>query len=147
MLQHQRQIRPANQDDVPALAALMGELGYPTTEQEMEQRFSSIANDAAYRTFVVASGSEVLGMAGAMKGFAFEQNGCYVRLTALVTKQTDRGNGIGTMLVQAVEEWAVAINASALLLNCGNRDERAAAHQFYPKLGFAAKSTGYVKRL
>jgi GNAT superfamily N-acetyltransferase len=146
MLQH-RQIRPANQEDVPALAVLMGELGYPTTEQEMRQRFSSIANDLAYRTFIAASGSEVLGMAGAMKGFAFEQNGCYVRLTALVTRQTDRGKGIGKMLVHAVEEWAIASNASAIFLNCGNRDERVAAHQFYLKLGFAAKSTGYVKRL
>jgi GNAT superfamily N-acetyltransferase len=86
-------------------------------------------------------------MAGAVRGWFFEQNGCYVRLVALVTKEGYRKQGIGSALTSAVEDWALNIGARAIVLNCGNRPERATAHSFYNKLGYTARSTGYSKTL
>ena len=140
-------IRPANKNDIAALAGLMTALGYPTTNEEMSTRFETIEREPGYRTFVAAVDEEVVGMAGACKSFYFEQNGCYVRLSALVTGEEHRNKGIGKALVAAVEDWARTINASSLILNCGNREERKAAHAFYVRNGFQPRSTGYAKRI
>jgi len=39
-------IRKATKKDINQLAVLMGELGYPTTAEEMEQRFNKINANA-----------------------------------------------------------------------------------------------------
>lgn len=107
----------------------MTELGYPTTVQEMKERYAAIAGDPAYKIFVAGYDGQVAGMAGVIRSYFFEQNGCYIRLAALVTKQIFREKGIGKMLVEAVEAWAKESSATALVLNGGNRAERAAAHR------------------
>lgn len=140
-------IRPANGDDARALAALMTELGYPTTEEDMRERFRTIEREAHYKTFIADYRGEVVGMAGALQSYYFELNGSYVRLVALVTKETYRNKGVGKALVEAVEQWASEIGANAIVLNCGNREERKTAHIFYQRIGFEAKSTGYMKRI
>jgi GNAT superfamily N-acetyltransferase len=140
-------IRPASGGDAAPLAALMTELGYPTTEEDMRERFRVIGEEPHYRTFIAEYRGEVVGMAGALKSYYFELNGSYVRLGALVTKSGHRNKGVGSALVEAVEQWAGAIGANAIVLNCGNREERKAAHIFYQRIGFEAKSTGYMKRI
>lgn len=140
-------IRPANGDDAAPLAALMTELGYLTTEEDMRERFRTIEREAHYKTFIAEYRGEVVGMAGALKSYYFELNGSYVRLAALVTKEAYRSQGVGKALVEAAEQWAREIGANAIVLNCGNRAERTAAHIFYQRRGFEAKSTGYMKRI
>ncbi|MGQ3480701.1 hypothetical protein [Paenibacillus sp. TY11] len=45
-------IRASRQEDIPALAYLMEELGYPTSVEEMKQRYDRIASDPNYHTLV-----------------------------------------------------------------------------------------------
>ena len=110
-------------------------------------RYSSISSHPDYKTFVACSGRIVTGMAGAMQSFFYEQNGIYVRVLALVTVPSFRYQGIGNALLEVVEKWASGIGAKSVLLNCGNREERQAAHDFYQKRGYVIKSSGYLKRL
>lgn len=140
-------IRQVREDDVAPLAGLMTELGYPTTESDMRERLRVLEREPHYILFIADWGGAVVGMAGATRSFYFEQNGSYVRLAALVAKETHRNMGVGKALVKAVELWAKQIGANAIVLNCGNREERQAAHIFYQRLGFEAKSTGYLKRI
>lgn len=140
-------IRQANKDDIAPLAALMTELGYATTAADMRERFRTIEQESLYKTFVADYRGEVVGMAGALKSYYFELNGSYVRLAALVTKESYRNKGVGRALVEAVERWARAMGCNAIVLNCGNREERRAAHIFYQRIGFEVKSTGYMKRV
>lgn len=84
---------------------------------------------------------------GLNKNYFWEQDGFYIRIQALVVGKTHRRLGIAQKLVEAVEKLAKEMGASAILLNCGNREEREAAHRFYPKIGFEAKSTGYIKKI
>ncbi len=86
-------------------------------------------------------------MAGATTGYFYEHDGGYVRILAFVVKADFRNQGIAKRLLQAVEDWAKQIKAATLVLNSGNRPEREAAHVFYIKQGFEAKSTGFVKKL
>lgn len=139
-----REFQPS---DLPEIAALMGELGYPTTPAEMTIRMGHIGSDPDYRTMVVVKEDEIVGMVGMMRCWFWEQNGFYVKIQALVVKSTTRRMGVGEYLVACAESWARSIGASTIFLNSGNKEERNAAHAFYPRMGFEHRSSGYVKQL
>jgi GNAT superfamily N-acetyltransferase len=140
-------VRPALLADAPALADLITELGYPTTADEMTIRLALILQHADYQTIVAEQSGALVGMVGMTRNLRWEYDGCFVRIIALVVSSSAREQGVGERLIQAAEIWAVDIGATELALNCGNRPERAAAHRFYPRMGFVASSTGYRKTL
>lgn len=140
-------IREAQPADIFALTELMNELGYDTTVHEMKIRFENIQNHNDYKTFIATNDTEILGMAGLSKNYSYEQNGIYVRVLALVTRSKLRQKGIGKKLMDVAENWAKEIGANKVLLNCGNREERAIAQQFYKKIGYEIRSSGFMKKL
>lgn len=140
-------IRAADRNDTNPLSVLMNTLGYTTAVEEMTERFSNILLQGNYQTFVASSGGKIIGMIGTSYHYFYEQNGIYVRITALVTLPTYRRMGVGQALLEEVESWTKKIGATCILLNCGNREERKAAHDFYSTRGFEKKSTGYIKKL
>jgi len=139
--------RDADTADLTSLTALMNELGYPTILEEMKGRFSEIANHPDYKTIVAILNNEVVGMAGLAKGIFYEKNGDYLRVVAFVVKQNCRGKGIGKALLTAAENLAKEQGITSVLINCGNRKERERAHRFYHDMGYAIKSSGFVKQL
>ncbi|MDR3697814.1 GNAT family N-acetyltransferase [Mucilaginibacter sp.] len=140
-------IRDANPGDLTALTLLMNELGYPTLFEEMKERFSKISANSDYKTIVAILNDEVVGMAGLAKGIFYEKNGHYPRVLAFVVKQNSRGKGIGKALLNTAESLAKELGITTVLINCGNREEREQAHKFYYKMGYAVKSSGFVKQL
>ena len=140
-------IREAELTDIPALTELMDELGYATSIDEMKSRFENIKNHKDYKTFIATDDTEILGMVGLSKNYSYEQNGIYVRVLAMVTRSKFRKNGIGKKLMDVAENWAREIGANKVLLNCGNREEREIAQLFYKKIGYQARSSGFVKKL
>jgi GNAT superfamily N-acetyltransferase len=147
MMQADVIIRKAGEEDGQALAELMNELGYPTTPADMQGRMEAIRQHPDYVTLLACTGDAVVGMLGASRHFYYERNGSYVRILALVTHTAYRKSGVAQSLLAAIESWARQGGAVSLILNCGNREERAVAHRFYAARGFKAKSTGYVKML
>ena len=140
-------IREAEAADIVALTELMNEVGYKTTPDEMKTRFAHIQTHKDYKTFIAADDTQILGMVGLSKNYSYEQNGIYVRVLALVTRSNFRQNGIGKKLMVVAENWAREIGADKVLLNCGNREERAIAQLFYKKIGYQIKSSGFIKKL
>jgi GNAT superfamily N-acetyltransferase len=140
-------IRDARIDDIEELTLLMTDLGYPATVAEMQERFKNIAAHPDYKTIIAVIDDEIVGMAGLLKGIYYEMNGMYLRILAFVVKQNARKLGIGKILISAAEDWAIEQNLNSVLINSGNRDERLAAHAFYKKMGYAIKSSGFVKKL
>ena len=147
MQDKQINIREAEMTDIFALTELMNELGYDTTIDEMKIRFTSIQNHEDYKTFIATSNTQVVGMVGMTKNYFYEQNGIYIRVVALVINYGFRQNGIGRKLMEASENWAREVGADTILLNCGNREERTIAQQFYQTLGYQIKSSGFIKKL
>lgn len=140
-------IREAEIKDIVALTDLMNELGYETTADEMKTRFTNIQNHPDHKTFVAVVNGQIAGMAGMTKNYSYEQNDIYIRVIALVVNHAFRKKGVGKVLMETSEAWAKEIGANAVLLNCGNREERTAARQFYQKIGYEIKSSGFVKKL
>jgi GNAT superfamily N-acetyltransferase len=140
-------IRQATAKDVPALAELMNELGYPTTVVEMQQRFELLQSHADYLTWVAVCNNQVAGMIGLIRNIYYEKNGLYIRVGALVVNKAFRKMGLGKRLLQKATDWAVESGITQIYLNSGNREERIDAHAFYKHLGYEPRSTGFVKTL
>lgn len=140
-------IRDACLEDIPAMASLLGELGYPTSDEDMRNRFTPIALHPDLRTFIADINGTPIGLLGLSRNWAYERNGIYVRVLVLVVSSACQGRGVGWTLMNRAEEWAREIGAVRMIVNCANREERVKAKAFYQHFGFELYSSGYVKNL
>jgi GNAT superfamily N-acetyltransferase len=140
-------IRDADLKDVSDMTDLINQLGYKTTIQEMTTRFEKIYAHSDYKTLVAVSSDRLAGLVGMTRSISYELNEPTVRILVLVVDKNSRKKGIASLLISQAEQWAEENGCIALLLNCGNREERKPAHLFYPKIGFELRSSGYRKNI
>jgi GNAT superfamily N-acetyltransferase len=138
-------VRVADVNDAAALAQLMCELGYETTESEMQMRLERIANDDRYRTFVAVHDGEVCGMIGTLTSLSYEHNDLGGRILALVTLRRMRRHGIGRALIATAEKDFAQRGIRRIALN--TRLAREDAHKFYEVLGYERNGWRFVKQL
>jgi ribosomal protein S18 acetylase RimI-like enzyme len=138
-------VRVAEVNDAAALAQLICELGYETTESEMQMRLERIANDDRYRTFVAVHDGEVCGMIGTLISLSYEHNDLGGRILALVTLRTMRRRGIGRALIVTAEKDFAQRGIRRIALN--TRLARKDAHKFYESLGYEQNGVRFTKDL
>jgi GNAT superfamily N-acetyltransferase len=138
-------IRTARQDDSPAIARLVTQLGYPTSEAEMDARLKALRNHPEYAVFVAESSGRTVGLVGAYLGIALEFSGTYGRLTGVVVDEEHRGSGVGKMLMERIEAWLKERGARMVTLTSGK--QRTEAHGFYRHLGYEETGLRFAKQL
>ena len=138
-------VRVAEVNDAAALAQLMCELGYETTESEMQMRLERIANDDRYRTFAAVHDGEVCGMIGTLTSLSYEHNDPSGRILALVILRTMRRYGIGRALIATAEKDFAQRGIRRVALN--TRFAREDAHKFYESLGYERNGFRFTKDL
>ena len=138
-------IRAAKLSDTPQLAALMCELGYETTSDEMKSRLKSILPNARYSTFVAKIRKELCGMIGTLTHMSHEHNDLSGKIVALVVSKNQRRSGVGRALIAAAEKDFVRRNVTRVTLT--TRFEREEAHRFYEELGYSRTGFRFAKSL
>jgi ribosomal protein S18 acetylase RimI-like enzyme len=138
-------IRPARLSDASHLAALMCELGYETTSDEMRARLKSIAKDARYSTFIAKIGPELCGMIGTLTHMSHEHNDLSGKIVALVVSEKHRRSGVGRALIAAAEKDFAKRSVTRVTLT--TRFERDEAHRFYEELGYGRTGLRFAKNL
>jgi ribosomal protein S18 acetylase RimI-like enzyme len=138
-------IRDAGAADATAVAELLVELGYPTNAAHVARRLERIEQDPSSRLFVATVGDRVAGLAGFHELPLVEHDEPSCQLTALIVGEADRGGGVGTELVRAVEREAASRGGVRVVVNTAHHRE--GAHAFYERLGFEATGLRFVKTL
>ena len=138
-------IRVAEPNDAAALAELMCELGYETTQSEMQMRMERIGADGCYRTFVAVFDGKVCGMIGTLTCPSYEHNDPGGRILALATLSAMRRRGIGRALVATAEKDFAEMGINRIALN--TQLAREDAHKFYESLGYQRNGWRFVKQL
>jgi ribosomal protein S18 acetylase RimI-like enzyme len=138
-------IRAAEMNDAAALAQLMCELGYETTESEMQMRLERIVTDERYRTFVAVREGKVCGMIGTLTYPSIEHNDLSGRISALVILRTMRRRGSGRALIAIAEKDFIERGVTRVALN--TKLSREDAHTFYESLGYERNGWRFVKQL
>jgi GNAT superfamily N-acetyltransferase len=137
-------IRAATPDDFEAIAALAGELGYPSTAEQIRARFAQLAPDA--NAILVADDGHVTGWIHIAMRFSIEVDPG-AQICGLVVAETHRGRGIGAKLVAAAEQWARERNMPRVRVQSNVIRER--THLFYERNGYESRKRQVVfeKRL
>jgi GNAT superfamily N-acetyltransferase len=135
-------VRPAEAADVDAIAFLCGQLGYPSTAEDIERRLAEAADGPRAAVLVAALRDDgVVGWVHVRALHLVTRDAC-AEIVGLVVDEARRGRGIGTRLMAAAEKWARNRGLSALRLRSNViRDE---AHAFYRRLGFASSKTSLL---
>jgi ribosomal protein S18 acetylase RimI-like enzyme len=129
--------------DSERVARLVTALGYPTSVAQMHKRLESILCDDDYATLVAHDGEDIVGFIGTRVGLLYESDGCYGQIMALAVIGEYQRQGIGRMLMQAAESVLIGREVSVLVVTSGN--QRADAHAFYEKNGYAWTGRRYKK--
>jgi GNAT superfamily N-acetyltransferase len=137
-------IRDARAADVPALAALVAELGYPTPEATMAVRLDAM-NRAGEKVLVAERAGDIVGLLTVHVTPVLHRPTAVGRLTALVVAERARGAGVGRSLVAAAEHLLAARGCA--LVEVTSNQRRTDAHAFYQRLGYDATSLRFKKDL
>ena len=133
-------IRPPLPGDAPALAALAGELGYPTSAESLLGRLASLhPTDAAVLVSTDADDVPTGWCHVEMHRTLVEPTSALI--VGLVIGEGHRSAGIGAELLAAAEAWARARGCRRLVV--ATRITRERAHRFYAREGYEVSKTSY----
>jgi len=137
-------IRLAKEGDVEALAELAGQLGYPSTSQQVLDRLRVLlARPDENAVFVADQDGQLLGWVHAHI-YRLLVDDPEVEIGGLIVDQTVRGQGIGEQLMQAAETWAKKMGCSSVYLR--SNTIRTPAHEFYKRIGYEIIKSQYAFR-
>jgi GNAT superfamily N-acetyltransferase len=138
-------LREARPEDAEAVAALLGELGYPSTADQASERIVRIAHDQSTLLFVAEVDGEVAALAALHLQNLVERDDIGCSVAALVVAERFRRRGIGAQVTEAIEAEARQRGCERIALNTAH--SRGDAHAFYEALGYEHSGRRYAKTL
>ena len=138
-------VRAAQPSDAPAIAALLAQLGYPSSVESVPSRLAKLHGEG--NVVVVASNAreEIVGLASAVSFAVIHTDTPVAYIIALVTDEKVRGQGIGRQMVRGLEEWARDRGCPRLSVTSG--EHRHDAHAFYSRSGYPRTGRRFTKNL
>ena len=132
-------IRPAHPLDHARIAALAGQLSYPSTPQEIAKRLQGIKGSTEAAVFVAEL--ETGEIAGWIAVFVYRTVEAEARaeVSGLVVDERCRSQRVGERLLARAEEWARENGCHAIGLRSNVIRDR--AHAFYERHGYAHVKT------
>lgn len=137
--------RRAAESDAAAIAALLGQLGYPTSADEVPARLVAMDPSTNAVFLTTNSGDLPVGLVAVHCMSALHAREPVAMIMALVVAPEGRGRGIGRELVRAAEEWARSRGCERLMVT--SAEHRSDAHAFYPACGMPQTGRRFAKRL
>jgi GNAT superfamily N-acetyltransferase len=138
-------LRRATMNDAKHVALLLTELGYPSTEADVQERLDHALNNDASCCLVAQSAGDVIGLIVAELVPYFPNGSRICGVTALVVLSPHRGRGVGEKLLAAVTDFARRHHCAGIELTSSER--RVDAHRFYERLGFSRTSFRFFQAL
>lgn len=136
-------IRSAQAGDLPALAPLAEQLGYPVPAAELGERLAAVLGRSDHNLLVAeGDGKVVAWLHGMLWSLMVEPPLGFIG--GLVVDEGSRGQHIGEQLMTAMEEWARSQGAKEILVYSNIVREQ--AHKFYERIGYEHYKTSKVFR-
>ena len=137
-------IRLARLEDVEALANLAGQLGYPSTVEQIRRRFEVLMEKSDENAvFVAEANGKILGWVH-VHIYSLLVDDPETEIGGLVVDEAARGQRIGEELMQAAEAWTLEKGCSSVYLR--SNVIRTRAHEFYKRIGYSVIKSQYAFR-
>ncbi|MGA2846346.1 MAG: GNAT family N-acetyltransferase [Candidatus Acidiferrales bacterium] len=127
------EIREAQPRDYARIAELAGQLGYPSSADEIAKRFAGMQHSNEHAVFVAQVGSELAGWLAVFVYRVIEAD-ARAEISGLVVDERYRSQRIGMHLLARAERWAREKGCRAIGLRSNVIRDR--AHAFYERLGY-----------
>jgi GNAT superfamily N-acetyltransferase len=133
------EVRVARPADYPRMAELAGQLGYPSSSDDIARRLAGLITTGEHVVFVaqLADGT-IAGWIGAFVYRCVEAD-ARVEISGLVVDERFRSKAVGRFLLDRAEKWAGEKGFGATSLRSNVIRER--AHAFYERLGYEHTKT------
>jgi len=138
-------VRRATHTDAASIALLLGQLGYPSSADVIPTRLVAIEREGGVAFVASSAEDRILGLATASRHATLHAGAQVAYITALVTADDARGQGVGRSLVTAIEQWARENGCTRLSVT--SAEHRAGAHEFYPRIGMPYNGRRFSKLL
>jgi len=139
------EVREAQSRDLQAIVDLIGQLGYPSGETEVAGRVGRVSADPKSWVFVAVDDERIVGLGAVHVMSILERDDPIARVTAMVVAEGARGSGVGTALLDRLED--VARREGCDKIDLTTRYERQEAAAFYRRRGFKDTSRRFVNDL
>jgi GNAT superfamily N-acetyltransferase len=127
-------LRPAAVGDLARLADLCGQLGYPSSPEDLHRRLGGILHDGNHLVCVaVGPGGEVAGFVHAALRPLLEVD-LHAEIGGLVVDRAHRHQGVGRALMAWAEQWARARGCAMVQLR--SNVDREETPFFYRAIGY-----------
>jgi GNAT superfamily N-acetyltransferase len=107
------------------------------------QRLTRILEDPFARVFIAEEGGTIVGFAAVSVVPLIQSDGALGRISAIAVADGARGQGLGKLLIDQVEEYARGHGCDRLEVTSNADPEE--AHEFYGALGFEQRAHRLVK--
>ena len=134
-------LRLLESTDADAIAALLPDLGYQATPDQVVRRLAALRDWPDQEAFVADIDGTVVGLCH-VQGVRMLISDGYAEIQALVVSAACQGQGVGTLLVAHACDWAFARGYGRVRLR--SNVVREAAHAFYEHLGFEKAKASYA---
>jgi len=140
-------VREIEEKDYPAILSLWNnELGNENvTAENIAPHYNRVKNNDSYKTYVALFEDEVVGFISSAQTYAVGFDESYMQIIALAVKTENQNKGIGTKLIQRMENYARGKSCYSIGVCSGFK--RSEACQFYERRGFNKGSYAFVKML
>jgi ribosomal protein S18 acetylase RimI-like enzyme len=140
------EVREAVLTDAPEVVRLFRLLGHELPLERPEARLAGFVESGDRVLVAVRTGSEqLLGAVTMHITPVIHRPSPVGRFTAVVVDEGARGEGIGTMLIHAAEEFLA--RQGCVQIEVTSNKKRTDAHAFYERLGYAGTSFRFAKTL
>jgi GNAT superfamily N-acetyltransferase len=127
-------VRAPMHDDYDRLAELAGQLGYPSTADQVRARLSEMRDPKECAIYVAElSDGQIAGWIGVYIFRSIEMDKL-AEINGLVVGEEIRSRGIGKVLLDAAEEWAR--DRGCAIISVHSNVKRVRAHDFYKRNGY-----------
>lgn len=137
-------IRTARPGDAPPLAALIHQLGYEVTADEVADRLQLVTGPGRH-VLVAELVGEVVGCLTTSLMQVLHRPAPVGRISMMVVHEKLRSRGIGEALVREAERMLEA--EGCYMIELTSRLKRADAHRFYERLGYEKTSVRLARTL
>jgi GNAT superfamily N-acetyltransferase len=135
-------IRKSTIGDIPSIANLCTQLGYPSSLMGTKKRLAVIQEKDDH--IVIVAENQKSTLLGWIHVFAkyLPETDPYAEVGGLVIEEMYRGKGVGQTLLQAAEEWTINHGFSTIVIR--SNTIRDGAFYFYTHNGYKLKKTQNV---
>jgi GNAT superfamily N-acetyltransferase len=126
------------------MAVLSGQLGYPTTPEDVRRRLNRIRRDRRHAVYVAdLAGRKAVGWVHVCAR-KLVQVDLLAEVEALVVDEGYHRRGVGRCLIQRAEQWAREQGCHAVCVRSNVAREQ--AHVFYERVGYDRVKTSLTFR-